>query len=378
MAPIYLIIGLVIQGSLIYAETEETELPEGREILNVKPEDDEVIKDYKEAPKDWMDLLMLPDNKLYPTSAAAMMAQATDSGKPIEEQMEDIKEIANKISEAIESELANLLSYAIAATENEKKADETKERRRRSAESPLDSTQLVMRLLKHIKSTNEYQNIAIEKMMSAQEIADKFGIEFTPDTEILTDLAVAANEHAKELTEMLNEACDLNNKTCSRTDKVNLDKYDGTLLDNNTQYIYATHYLDDDYDDMPHPVYKAQSSHHAHYETQIPAPPVDHYCSQKPSFYDAVSYTPDYYSHCSVEPTTSMFSPLEEFEPEPELVAEEFEETTSNRFIVERGDEPGSATVNHIMTYSISEKSHFRTPQIERLPQQMQYYFYLI
>lgn len=71
--------------------------------------------------------------------------------------------------------------------------------------------------------------------------------------------------------------------------------------------------------------------------------------------------------------------PIDEFmEPEPELVGEEFEEVISSKVFVDHDMEPGSATVNHVMTYTISEKTHYRTPQIENLPQQMQYYFFLM
>ncbi|XP_004927658.1 uncharacterized protein LOC101746987 [Bombyx mori] len=384
MAPIYLIFGLIVQSSIIFADEETTvsieELPitENIESSNIHENqtefDDEVTKD--EGKQDWMDFFLGPNSDLYPTSSVAMMNQATQSDKPIEEQLEDIKIAANKITQAIQSEMANLLTYAL--NTYEKEHEDNNLRKKRSTETPVDSSQLIMRLLKHIKATNEFQNIAIDKMMTAQQIADKFGIEFNPDPEILTDLAVATNKNTNDLASMLSEVCDLSkNKTCHN---ISLDQEDEDEIempiDNSTYYVYALYYPDDDdnYTQPPYEFVPQTSSpttpNNYPYETQIRSPlserehskaPV----SQKPSFYEAISMLRE----CSMEP----FS-----DPEPELVGEVYEESVSNKVIVEKGDEPGAATVNHIMTYSVSEKSHYKTPQIERLPQQMQYYFYLI
>lgn len=318
------------------------------------------------------------------------MSQAIDTEKSIEEQLEDIKEMAEKITLAIQSEMANLLTYALSTYEVDKESEDcdNKERKKRSPDTPMGSAQLINRLLKHIKANNEYQNIAIDKMMTAQEIADKYGVEFRPDAEIVSDLAFHANKQAKEMTSLLQDTLAMNNGT--KKEEIVNEKQEDTC------YVYA----------QPEPQQRQQvvsaqppANHHHYadsspsynyyynypYETQIPAPPT-HYSppvSKRPSFYDAVSYSPDYYSpYCSMEPvaaSTSVVLPYDEpSEPEPELVGEEFEETVSSKVYVDRGEEPGSATVNHVMTYTVAEKSYFKTPEIAKLPQQMQYCFFLM
>ncbi|XP_075983805.1 uncharacterized protein LOC142981650 [Anticarsia gemmatalis] len=389
MAPLYLILALVIQGSFTYANVDSCEeTVENQEITNSTTEaDDEVVHNFQSARRDWIDFLLLPDAHLFPTSSVAMMTHAIDTEKSAEEQLEEIKEIAQKITLAIQSEMANLLSYALSTCENkeEEGGEDNNLRKKRSIDTPMASTQLITRLLKHIKSNNEYQNIAIDKMMTAQEIADKYGVEFSPDTEIISDLAFAANQHAKDMTNLLHETLELKNLT-------------GRVPEDNTCPAYTQpeqqqkpcapvsepavnyHHYSDSY-----PSYNYYYNYP--YETQIPPPATSNYysppVSKRPNFYDAVSYSPDYYPpYCSMEPvttTTTVVLPFEEpVEPEPELVGEEFEETISSKVYVERGDEPGSATVNHVMTYTVGEKSHFKTPEIERLPQQMQYCFFLM
>ncbi|CAG5024549.1 unnamed protein product [Parnassius apollo] len=380
------------------------------EIIYSSPElDDEVIKDFKEAKEDWIDTFLQSDAILFPSSSTVSMTQVLKSDKSPEEQLEEIKEIATTLTKAIQSEITNLLTHALSFVD--KDTEENNQRKKRSIDSPMDSTKLVWRLLKHIKSNNEFQNIAIEKMMSAQEIADKYGIEFNPDTEILSELAVAANEQAKELTSILTDA--INMKNVTQEDLVlNENKERCIQIENPENMTYHIHshapfeqdtrtnkttaHIDEHspmhaehnqvhYTD-PYTTYNYYFSHP--HETQIPSPPTkDQYCNPpvtpKQTFYDAVSYNPtsEYYGpYCSLEPQSATYIiPIDSFmEPEPELVGEEFEETISSKIYVDHEEEPGVATVNHVMTYTISEKAHYRTPQIESLPQQMQYYFYLM
>ncbi|XP_038216665.1 uncharacterized protein LOC119835751 [Zerene cesonia] len=364
MTPFYFIIALIIQTLLVGAEKDidiscnETVILDS--VTN-KIEDDIVVKDFHAAPLDWMDVIGSAGS-VYPTSSASMMAQAVLSDKPPEEQLEDIKDIASQIKMAVQSEMVNLLSYVIPGTENE--SEGCIARKKRSVETPTDSTKLVMRLLKHIKSNNDYQNIAIEKMMSAQEIADKYGIPFKADPEILTDLAVAGNEQANELTSILKDVCEVNNATKKQSE---------------CKPEKAVHNITYQHEDT---IKKPTDSSYAYYDVYS-EPQSYHYCSPvtpRPSFYDTVSYRPsqDYYSYCTVEPistTSSIFDPIE---PLPELVGEEIEETISSKIFVNDDVEPGSSTVSHVTSYTVSEKSHFRKPHIDALPQQMQYYFYLI
>uniref|UniRef100_A0A2A4K4H1 DUF4794 domain-containing protein n=1 Tax=Heliothis virescens TaxID=7102 RepID=A0A2A4K4H1_HELVI len=407
MALFHIIVALAIQGSFTYANvTDSEEFANSGEVKNDIPDvyyktegDDQVVKDFSAGHKDWIDFFLLPDAHLYPTSSVAMMTQATNSEKSVEEQLEEIKEIAQKITLAIQSEMANLLTYAINSYdkgEGEEKSEDNHLRKRRSTESPMASTQLVTRLLKHIKSNNEYQNIAIDKMMTAQEIADKYGIEFSPDTEILSDLAIAANHQAEEMNSLLQESLEMKNVSHKvETAKVEAPSTN-TAQDNEGYYTFSVQFPE-----QPAPVNVQPAVNHHHHadsypsynyyynypETQIPPPPAQNYyssppVSKRPDFYDTVSYIPQEYSYCSMEPITSastIIMPFEEIlEPEPELVGEELEETVSSKVYVDRGDEPGSATVSHVMTYTVGEKSHFRTPAIERLPQQMQYCFFLM
>lgn len=352
-----------------------------------------VIEDLNNPKNEWYDFFSLPDTDLYPISSVAMMTQATNSEKSMEDQLEDIKEIAEKITEALQSEMANLLEFAISATKKnveEIDVENNNLRKRRSVETPMASTELITRLLKHIKSNNEYQNIAIDKMMTAQEIAEKYGIEFSPDVEIISDLAISANQQADEMSSLLQDALKMKNTT--KRIEVSENKQDQDV-----HYVYP-HSEQEQILHTPtaHPVVNHQ--HHAEsypsfnyyynypYESQIDAPVFNYYSApvtKRPNFYDAVSYYPDYYPpYCSMDAVpeaSSIVLPFEEqYEPEPELVGEEFEETVSSKLYVDRGDEPGSATVNHVMTYTIAEKSHFRTPEIERLPDQMKYYFLLM
>ncbi|XP_049879661.1 uncharacterized protein LOC126376379 [Pectinophora gossypiella] len=405
MAKVYFVLALIVQGSLIYADTDENMIHENeeeitsREVL-IQPEiDDEVIKDFHEGKKDWMDMFMATNKEFCPSPSAALMASITNSNKSAEEQLEDIKEMATKITLAIQCEMANLLSYALNNCDKyEKHNDENTLRKKR--ETPMDSSQLVMRLLKHIKANNEYQNIAIEKMMTAQEIADKFGIEFNPDTEILSDLAFAANEQAKEMSSILQDACDSKNATKHVQSQECIEfvplEWEQSPIENDTYYVYSVQPEEfvqsfPPHEYMPEPIYRppvnCHHDHHYnpnHYETQMPPPP-HHFApvSPKPNFYDSVMpYPVDHYPYCPVEPmttTTTIVLPIEEVvEPEPQLVGEEYEETVSSKMIVSRDEEPGMATVNHVMTYTLSEKAHFKKPEIENLPQQMQYTFFLM
>ncbi|CAH2051840.1 unnamed protein product, partial [Iphiclides podalirius] len=407
MALLHFILVLLAQSALTYAEIDIDENKNKTEALLSLPKIEDDVKDSQDAKEDWMDLFLGPDTALYPSSSTASMATVINTDKSPEDQLEEIKEMATSITNAIQSEMANLLTYALSITDKDN--EDSSRRKKRSVDSPMDSTKLVWRLLKHIKSNNEYQNIAIEKMMSAQEIADKYGIEFTPDTEILSELAVAANEQAKELTSILKDACDLKNNT--RID-LNTDEYQEPEMqtaksDNLTCPIHSIPIPDKEtkpnksasltndnspYAEFNHVHYADPYANYNFYynqpfETQIPSPVAkDQYSpsvSPKQSFYDAVSFNPtsEYYGpYCSMEPmSTTYILPIDDLmQPEPELVGEEFEETISSKVFVDHDLEPGSATVNHVMTYTISEKTHFRTPQIENLPQQMQYYFFLM
>ncbi|XP_072934745.1 uncharacterized protein [Epargyreus clarus] len=446
MAPFYLILALLIQCSLTYAdvqspknETESIEIiAEADEIESSAKDNDKIlkstgvndekvekvdiesdnpksdtedvlIKDFRTATNDWVDTFLGSSSSLSPSSSVSLMAQATNSNKSPEEQLEEIKEVASEITMAIQSEVTNLLSYALNLVD--KDVEDNNRRKRRSIETPMDSSQLVMKLLNHIKSNNEYQNIAIEKMMSAQEIADKYGIEFSPDPEILSDLAFAANEQAKELTSILLDACDIQNSSCSiavQDETVNITG-NSVPMDNATCYVFSTEYPDCDtktklkssisesheHQFQVAPTVPSNHIHHGDnhagfnyysypYETQIASPPVQpsySTVSPKPTFYDSISYNPnEYYGpYCSMDQMAYPMYPFEEpLDLQPELVGEEYEEIVSSRVIIEQDEEPGSATVNHVMTYTVSEKAHFRTPQIEKLPQQMQYYFFLM
>ncbi|XP_045503744.1 uncharacterized protein LOC123700542 [Colias croceus] len=360
MTPFYFVIALIIQTLLVGAEKDVDVSCNETVILNSltnKIEDDIVVKDYHAAPLDWIDIIGTTGS-IYPTASASMMAQAVLSDKPPEEQLEDIKDMATQIKMAIQSEMVNLLSYAISGTEKE---SDGCARKKRSVETPTDSTKLVMRLLKHIKSNNDYQNIAIEKMMSAQEIADKYGIPFKADPEILTDLAVAGNEQASELTSILKDVCEVTNATKTQSD---------------CKPEKPVHNMTYQHEDT---IKQPTESSFAYYD--FSEPQSYHYCSPvtpRPSFYDTVSYRPsqDYYSYCTVEPVSSTPSIFDPVEPLPELVGDEIEETISSKIFV--NDDDDSSTVNHVTSYTVSEKSHFRKPHIEALPQQMQYYFYLI
>ncbi|XP_053617510.1 uncharacterized protein LOC128679359 [Plodia interpunctella] len=404
MAPIFWFLALLIQGSFIYAdkdiddhENENT----SREILSKTPEEG-TLKNLKDVNKDWLDMFLMPGSGFSP--AASKMAQVAQSDKSIEEQLEEIKQLATQITFEIQSEMANLLSYALAGVEQHEKEDNIL-RKKRSTESPMDSTQMVMRLLKHIKSNNEYQNIAIEKMMTAQEIADKYGIEFNPDPEILTDLAIAANEQAQEMTSILNDALQLSNKT----NQVEFVPLNETLVTNNSTendhdnyYMYSVHVPAEQYvahqNAVPHHDYYPDMIQGNHYhqdflfypESQIVSPPVHQHYNQVPqsspmpnfhepmTFFPSQDFYPQYHTMEPVTTTTTIVLPFENhFEPEPELVKEEFEETVTSKVFVDH-EEPGASTVNHVMTYTISEKSHFKQPQVEKLPQQMQYYFFLV
>lgn len=333
------------------------------------------------------------DNNIYPSSSAALMAQVANNStnKTAEDQLKEIKDIAYKITMAIQSEMANMLSYALngcGKDKDDKEDSKNENNLRRKRETPMDSSQMVMRLLKHIKSNNEYQNIAIEKMMSAQEIADKYGIAFNPDPNILTDFAVAASEQAKDLTSMLAETGDGKNKTIKQVQFVPLENESSAKISEDTYYMYAVNHPEEmythlpPYEYMPEPI-QPQKLEHVHYYPQYETQVTPHHyppTTPKPTFYD--SFLPEpYQAYCPVEPVVTMSSivvPFEEVkEPEPESVGEEYEETVSSKVTIDH-EEPGYSTVNHVMTYTLSEKTRFKTPQIEQLPQQMQYTFFLM
>lgn len=385
----------LFQCSFVFAtqiDDIEDPIPTRDELL--RPDvDEKVAHDYHGGHEDWMDIFHKGDNKLHPSSSVAKMTQVTSNStnKTVEDQLQEIKDMAAKITLAIQSEMANLLAYALKGCEKDKDEKEdckTENNLRRKRETPMDSTQMVMRLLKHIKSNNEYQNIAIEKMMSAQEIADKYGIQFNPDPNVLTDFAVAASEQAKDLTSMLTETCDgKSTKNIEQVQFIPLEKESSGKTDD-TYYVYAVNHPEQIHNHLPPYEYMAEDIHrpkHEHvqyypsYETQVQPP---HYppTTPKPTFYD--SFLPEYYQgYCSVEPISTMSSiilPFEEvIEPEPELVGEEYEETVCSKVTVDH-DGPGYSTVNQVMTYTLSEKSHFKTPHIEQMPQQMQYTFFLM
>ncbi|CAK1541513.1 unnamed protein product [Leptosia nina] len=358
MTPFYFMLALIIQSSLIYAEIGVSDGQNSTNILGVAAanvfEDDQIVKGPEAAPLDWMDIVLSSPTPIYPTSSSTLMAQAVLSDKPPEEQLEEIKEMANQITMAIQSEMVNLLSYAVSATDA---PEGNTLRKKRSIESPLDSTQLVMRLLKHIKSNNDYQNIAIEKMMSAQEIADKYNIPFKADPDILSDFALAGSEQAQELTSILQDVCDLNaNQTViSKNNTIPQPK-------NSTESYCTDHPIDDRF------IYTGYNSEPAHHYSPV---------TPRPTFYDTISYQPeDVFPFCAMEPMTSVI--LEPIESEPKCTGEEIEETISSKIYVKDDEEPGSMSVNHVMTYSVAESTHFRKPHIETLPQQMQYYFFLM
>lgn len=344
---------------------------------------DETVKEFNAVPNDWIDFFLIPDSQILPTSSVAMMSHINDSDKTDEEKIEEMKAIAQQITYALQKEMTNLLSYAMSSYDQEV-APETN-RGKRSADTPMASTKMINRLLNHIKASTEYQNICIEKMMTAQEIADKYGVDYRPDTEILSELAIKANEQANDMNEMLKDAIEMKNVT--RKEEQCHDQ------DNDNYYVYTVQYPEMSHKDQVLPTQPAMNNHHhvdsypshSHYypyETQIPSPVPNYYSppvSKRPNFYETVSYGPqDFSPYCTVEPVSFIY-PLEDYvEPEPELVGEEMEETVSSKVSVIRGDEPGSATVNHVMTYTVGEASHFRTPQIERLPQHMQYSFFLM
>ncbi|XP_063628598.1 uncharacterized protein LOC134800066 [Cydia splendana] len=397
MTPCCLFLILLIQGSFTFANCDEPD-SDSREILNQKPEfEDNVVKDFSDANKDWLDMFLeSTPSGLYPSSSAAIMAHATISDKSPEEQLEVMKDIIHQITEAIEHEMTNLLSDAIAHCEK----DEGHTKKKRSIETPMDSSQLVMRLLKHIKSNNEYQNIAIEKMMTAQEIADKYGVKYNPDEDVLADLAAFSSKQSEELASILG---DENAKEEIEFVPLENEENKENVPENNTYYVYATHvpeeeihsqfnsyppheYMPERLQFMPQPQAPQQHykhPHHSHHyfpETQIPAPPHHAPAPQRP--YHEAAYPREYHPCGPMEPittTTTIVLPYEEpIAPEPELVGQVFEETVSNKVFIEAGEEPGSTDVNHVMTYTVSEKSHFKTPEIEKLPQQMQYYFFLM
>ncbi|XP_059053745.1 uncharacterized protein LOC131848018 [Achroia grisella] len=411
MAPFYLFLVLLIQSSLTLADNEEVHKPEETtpDVVTEIPNIDS-LTEIKNINKDWLNIALMPaDMNLFPSSSVAMMTQMTELDQPDEEKVENIKDMANKISLAIQSEMANLLRFAL--KDCDKDLEENSLRKKRSAENPMDSSQLVMRLLRHIKSNNEYQNVAIDKMMTAQEIADKYGIEFNPDPEILTDLATAANDQVKEMSSILNDVLKINNITQDPVEFVPVEqKYTENPTKTDAYYVYSVNVPEEEiiaqYNTLPHHEYSPeiiqnvpQNMNHHQYdhqphqnyyypESQIVSPPVhQHYnpVSQMPNFYEPFTFFPgqEYHPQYSpVEPittTTTIVLPIEEIvEPEPILVGEEYEETVTSKVYVDHGDEPGSSTVNHVMTYTISEKSHFKTPEVEKLPQQMQYYFFLM
>lgn len=369
-----------MQNTLTHTQNdvEENQI-ESREILKTKPDNDAPIQNDFKAPNDWMDIFL--GNHFSPTSSASLMAQATFNDKSPEEQLEAIKEMANQITMVLQSEMANLLSYAI--NYNDKEAD-NQLRKKRSVETPMDSTHLVMRLLKHIKSNNEYQNVAIEKMMTAQEIADKYGINFSPDTEVLSDLAVAANEQAREMTDILQNALDLKNVTkTNSTPKISGSTNDTQIETNSGRVPPNISESSEPEVCYYKPDYAKESPNYNYYytpiETQIPAPKHSHASpvSQRPTFYNYIPYpTDEYLPYCSLEPMTVVLLD-EPTQPEPEMIGEEYEETVSSKVVIDE-DQPGISTVNHVMTYTLSEKAHFKTPKIDELPQQMQYYFLLM
>ncbi|CAH0595456.1 unnamed protein product [Chrysodeixis includens] len=386
MALSYIIVALAIQGAFVSANETSTEeyAHSGEEgcYNNDMDAKDETVKTFHAMPNDWIDFFLIPDSHVLPSSSVAMMAQINDSDKSDDEKIEEMKTIAQQITYALQKEMTNLLSFAMGSFDQEV-APETN-RGKRSAESPMASTKMINRLLNHIKASNEYQSICIEKMMTAQEIADKYGVDYRPDTEILSELAIKANKQANDMNEMLKDAIEMKNVT---------HKEEQCHEDTDSYYVYPVQYPEMSYRDQVLPTQPAMNHHHhvdsypshSHYypyETQIPLPVPNYYSppvSKRPNFYETVSYAPqDFSPYCTVEPVSIIY-PFEDYvEPEPELVGEELEETVSSKVSVMRGDEPGSATVNHVMTYTVGEASHFRTPQIERLPAHMQYSFFLI
>lgn len=376
---------------------------------------EKVPADSFEGHEYWMDIFPKEDSSLFSMSSAAMMAEITDNAtnKTAEDQLKEIQDMASKI----QSEMVNLLTYALSGCKKEDALNDNTLRKKR--ETPMDSAKMVMRLLNHIKSNNENQNIAIEKMMSAQEIADKFGIPFNPDPSVLTDFVVAASEQAKDLTSILTETS-YDKNTIEQVQFVPLENESTGKITDDAYYVYAVNHPENMYTQLPPYEYRPEHIHrpkfenvhyYPSYETQVPphhvpttqapshyypqttqapphhypqttqAPP-HHYpqTTPKPTFYD--SFMPEYYQpYCPVPPATTMptiILPFEEvIEPEPELVGEEYEETVSTKVTVDH-NESGYSTVNHETTYTLSEKAHFKTPEIQQLPQQMQYTFFLM
>ncbi|KAH9645589.1 hypothetical protein HF086_005238 [Spodoptera exigua] len=120
MALLYIAIALAIQGSFAFDNvTESLEYVNSCEVVNTTMEvENEVIAEPPpKEQKEWIDFFLLPDTHLHPTSSVAMMTQAINSEKSVEEQLDEIKEIAQKITLAIQSEMANLLSYALNSIE---------------------------------------------------------------------------------------------------------------------------------------------------------------------------------------------------------------------------------------------------------------------
>ncbi|KAG7303515.1 hypothetical protein JYU34_012040 [Plutella xylostella] len=459
MALLYLCIGLLIQGSFILCEdvapakaepavkVAAAEAPElvahaHTETHAHDAHDAHTHDAHAQAAQAEFFSKFFGSSPFYPTSSVAMMSQINDSDKTPEEQIKEIKELAHKIGNEIQSEMANLMRFAMTCLKYEHDhelnpdpehkpleghVDTNEIRDKRSTESPMDSTKLIMRLLNHIKSSNEYQNIAIEKMMTAQQIADKFGIEFNPDPDVLTELAYATNEKTQELTDILKDACEPKNATVEVA-FVPLEgecKAPTNVSDKGAYYGYSVQPHHEHAQGfvpimelIPEQVHRPARAQPRRVETQIPPPPAHahpapHHHTQphpahpqphpahpqphfeqpqqyrgppvtpKPAFYEPpMMYTPapEYYpGYCpEFEPFTAAAIVIEEIElPEPELVAEEIEETVSSRMLVEH-EAPGVATVSHVMTYTVEEKAHFRTPQIEELPEHVQYSFLLM
>lgn len=348
--------------------------------------------------RDFIDLFF--GNGLYASgpSSSLMEQVTTPNDKPAEDQIDDIKKMAQKISMSIQNEMANLLAYALAGCEKNSK-NET-ERVKRTVETPMDSTKLIMRLLNHIKSTNENQNIAIEKMMSAQEIADKYGIPFKPDPEIMNNLAEAAKENAKEIDSMYADV-----KAAATQDikeEVEFVPLEQTETETDAQYPTIIIEEDPDYYHYHVPEIKERqhgkkkvdhnrhgNGHHHHHVQYIEVPPQTlspapacHYAMNP--FYETQIQSPaPQYQYPPVSQKPAFFEPIpepmpvcqipmiESYDVEPELVAEELEEVVSSKIIIEKGDTPGTGTVDHRMTYTVSDKAHFK------MPEQAQYAFYL-
>ncbi|GBP54625.1 hypothetical protein EVAR_35887_1 [Eumeta japonica] len=341
-----------------------------------------------------------------------MVSKVTSSEDNPDKKIEEIKKTIEQITNSMQMEMYKLIENAI-------KGKATELKKKKTTETPIDSAKLVMRLLNHIKSHNEHQNVAIEKMMTAQEIADKYGIEFYPDPEIILDLAEASSEQAEKLmksvegyknnitnhskqdeativfvpyqednTQMdvkqqeyynyeLHHDCNINNS--SNTDTINAANLELVMLD--TKKDSTKQYK------SPPPIQKPDESLHLTpqyyywqpiYDEQMIAQRVN----PKPNHFNEHSATPDNlipFLPVMEETSTYIISPeIHESEPEPEMVGEEYEETVSSKVFVERGKELGTTSVNHATTYTLTEKAHFKPPPMVHLPQQMQYTFYFI